>query len=206
MDLRLQSPFNLAVVGPSQCGKTVFTFKLIEYAHELISPSPTKIIYCYGDYQDTFSHYPNIYFHEGLPDLNEFVGNTDSILLVLDDLMSETNQETSNLFTKYSHHRNISVVFLTQNLFYKNPHARTMSLNTHYIVLFKNFRDATQISTLARQMYPKNSRYMIDAYNDAVKPNYAYLLVDLKPNTDDRVRLRSNIFPDEAPHIAYLPM
>jgi len=205
MDIRLQTPFNLAVIGPSQSGKSFFTFKLIEYADELINPPPTKIIYCYGEYQEMFSHYSNVLFHEGLPDLSEFVGNTEPILLVLDDLMSETNGEISNLFTKYSHHRNLSVVYLSQNLFDKNKHARTMSLNTHYLVLFKNSRDVTQISTLARQMYPRKSKFMIDAYNEAVRPNYGYLLIDLKPNTDDKIRLRSNIFPDERPSVVYVP-
>ena len=152
-----------------------------------------------------FNLYPHIEFHEGLPNLNEFLGNNESILLVLDDMMSETNVEISNLFTKYGHHRNLSLVFLTQNLFYKDKHTRTMSLNTHYIVMLKNPRDATQIMTLSRQMFPHNSKYMIEAFNDAVKRNYGYLLIDLKPTTDDRIRLRTNIFPDEAPVTVYAP-
>lgn len=205
MDVRLQSPFNLAIVAPSQSGKTVLTFKLIENVEQMITPIPSRIIYCYAEYQEMFSHYPNIEFHEGLPDLSTFAGNTEPILLVLDDFMSQVNQDISDLFTKYSHHRNISVIFLTQNLFYKGQHTRTMSLNTHYIILFKNPRDATQIMTLARQMYPKKSKFMIEAYNDAVKRTYGYLLVDLKPNTDDSLRLRTNIFPDEAPQIVYVP-
>lgn len=205
MDVSLQAPFNLAIVAPSQSGKTVLTFKLIEQAEKLITPQPTRIIYCYAEFQDVFTYYPHIEFHEGLPNVNEFVGNRDPILLVLDDFMSQINQDMSDLFTKYSHHRNISVVFLTQNLFYKGQHTRTMSLNTHYIVLFKNPRDATQIMTLARQMYPHNSNYMIEAFNDAVKRPYGYLLVDLKPNTDERIRIRTNIFPDEAPLTVYVP-
>jgi len=66
--------------------------------------------------------------------------------------MPETNQLVANVFTKISHHRNIGVVYLTQNLFDKNKYARTISLNAHYPVLFKNPRDATQFATLARQM------------------------------------------------------
>lgn len=183
MDVRLQSPFNLIIVGPSQSGKSVFVFKLFDNIEQLITPLPTRIIYCYSEYQEMFTLYPHIEFHEGLPDLNEFLGNSDSILLVLDDMMSQTNVEISNLFTKYSHHRNLSVIFLTQNLFYKDKHTRTMSLNTHYIVMLKNPRDATQIMTLARQMFPHNSKYMIEAFTDAVKRTYGYLLIDLKPTT-----------------------
>jgi len=39
--------------------------------------------------------------------------------VIIDDLMQETNETVANMFTKGSHHRNISVVFLAQNLFPK---------------------------------------------------------------------------------------
>ena len=51
--------------------------------------------------------------------------------------MSETNQLVANMFTKISHHQNVSVVYLTQNVFDKNKYARTISLNAHNLVLFK---------------------------------------------------------------------
>jgi len=60
--------------------------------------------------------------------------------VIIDDLMQETNEMVAYMFTKGSHHRNISVVFLAQKLFSKNNFARTMSLNAHYMVLFKNPR------------------------------------------------------------------
>jgi hypothetical protein len=41
------------------------------------------------------------------------------------DLMDETDQRVASLFTKKSHHRNISVMYIVQNLFYH----RTISLN-----------------------------------------------------------------------------
>ena len=206
MDARLQASANIIISGSNQSGKTVFTFKLIENAFCLISPPPEKIIYCYSEYQpELFSRYPDIEFHEGLPNLSEFNGNTVPILLVLDDFLSQLNENVSDLFTKYGHHRQISVVYITQNLFSKGQHARTMSLNSHYIILFRNTRDRTQIATLARQMYPHNPRYMIEAYNDAVSRHYGYLLIDLKPNSPDELRLRTNIVPDESPQIVYIP-
>jgi len=36
-----------------------------------------------------------------------------------------------------------------------------MSLNAHYMVLFKNPRDVSQFANLARQMYPKTSQFNI---------------------------------------------
>ena len=73
---------------------------------------------------------------------------------MMDDLMTSTNDSVVDIFTKISHHRNVSVVYLNQNLFYKNKQTRTLSLNSHYIVLLKNARDETQVANLARQMYP----------------------------------------------------
>ena len=69
-----------------------------------------------------------------------------------------------------------------------------MSLNAHYLVIFKNPRDANQLATLARQMYPGNSKFLIEAFGDATRKPYGYLLIDLKPDTEDRIR----IFSDES--------
>ena len=78
------------------------------------------------------------------------------------DLMTSTDDRVVDIFTKISHHRNLSVAYFTQNLFYKNKQTRTLSLNSHYIVLLKNARDATQRSNLARQIYPGKSTFMIE--------------------------------------------
>ena len=145
MSLTFKHPFTAMVLGPTSCGKTRFVFKLVDYVDSMIEPPPTKIVYCYGEYQQLFRQYPQVYFREGLPDMNNFDGR-EPVLLVVDDLMHETNETVANLFTKGSHHRNVSVLFLVQNLFPKNKFARTISLNAHYMVLFKNPRDATRES------------------------------------------------------------
>jgi len=105
--------------------------------------------------------------------LNDFDGK-EPVLLIIDDLMQETDETVSNLFTKGSHHRNVSVICLAQNLFPKNKFARTMSLNAHNMVLFKNPRDATQFANLARQMYPNRSQFAVEAYKDATREPYSY--------------------------------
>jgi len=82
--------------------------------------------------------------------------------------------------------------------------SRTMSLNSHYIIVFKNARDAMQIATLARQMYPGQAKFLVEAFQDATKKPYGYLLIDLKATTIDRYRIRTNIFPDEVQYV-YVP-
>ena len=142
-------------------------------------------------------------FHRGLPNIEDFDGS-ERVLLVIDDLMNEADESVANLFTKGSHHRNVSVIFLVQNLFHKNRHVRTISLNSHYMVLFKNPRDASQFASLARQMYPNKSAFALEAYKDATREPYGYLFVDLRPEQDEDLRLRTNIFPGENQYV-YVP-
>ena len=160
MTLTLKHPFTCIVAGPSGSGKTVFTTRLIENVGVMIEPAPERILWCYGVYQTFFNEVKNVEFHEGLPNLEIFDGKQRT-LLILDDLMHETDDRVSQIFTRVSHHKNLSVLYLTQNLFYGSKQNRTMSLNSHYLVLFKNARDATQISHLAGQMYPGKSKFMI---------------------------------------------
>jgi len=76
-----------------------------------------------------------------------------------------------------------------------------MSLNARYMILFKNPRDVSQFANLARQMYPKTSQFVVEAYRDATREPYSYLLVDLRPEQDEELRLRTNIFPER--HTTY---
>ena len=118
MDSRLAHPFTCIVCGPTGSEKSVFTLKLIEHAREIISPPPERILFCYGEYPTIFHNYPGVDFHDGLPDLSSF-DEKKRTLLEMDDLMTSTDDRVVDIFTKISHHRNLSVVYLTQNLFYK---------------------------------------------------------------------------------------
>ena len=51
-------------------------------------------------------------------------------LIIFDDLMTEAkcDQRIADLFTKGSHHRNISIVYLTQNVFPQGRACRDIAL------------------------------------------------------------------------------
>ena len=97
------------------------------------------------------------------------------------------------------------MLYLVQNLFPKNKESRTISLNSQYMVVFKNPRDASQMSHLARQMYPGRAKFVQEAFRDATSVPYDYLLVDLKQDTPEDMRLRTAIFPDDCVQYVYLP-
>ena len=63
---------------------------------------------------------PNIVFIEGVPgDLETLINPSIRNLVVIDDLMHElsNDQRMTNLFTKGCHHRNLSVIFISQKKF-----------------------------------------------------------------------------------------
>ena len=107
-------------------------------------------------------------------------GNEKRKLLILDDLMYESSSDVIlHLFTKGSHHKNISVIFVTQNVFHKGKAQRDISLNTKYLVLFKNPPDRAQIQYLARQIFPEDSSFLHEANLDPTREPHSYLFIDL---------------------------
>ena len=64
-------------------------------------------------------------------------------LVVFDDQMiyARKDKRIVNLFTCGSHHRNLSLIYIVQELFQRGKGSRSISLNSHYLVLFKNPRD-----------------------------------------------------------------
>ena len=203
MDPTWQHPFTCLIAGPTGCGKTEWVIRFLSNVKELIYPPPTRIVYSYSEWQPSYSRLPdNVELVEGLPILPEY--SDQNMLLIVDDQMDRINPNISRLFTKGSHHRNISVMYIVQNLFDKNKDFRTISLNSHYLIIFNNPRDRTQIVNLAKQMYPGQTEYVKDAFCKAVRDPYGYILIDLKQTTPDTYRLRSRIFPGEIQEV-YVP-
>jgi hypothetical protein len=148
---------------------------------------------------------PQIEWVEGLPQgLYDSFSPNYTNLLVVDDLMKQDDALISKIFTKGSHHLNLTIIYLLQNLFVQGPECRNISLNAHYIFLFKNPRENSQVGHLARQMYPHKSKFMQSAYDDATKSAHSYLLVDCRQETHADFRLRTGILPTDTQYV-YLP-
>ena len=164
-----------------------------------MDPCPTKVIWCYGEYQEKFKQLPpSVIQAEGLEGINLIDPNMRN-LIILDDLMEEAGQaeEVCELFTKGSHHRNLSVILIMQNLFHQGKKMRTISLNCHYMILFKNPRDAAQIRYLSNQLFPGRTKFLVDSYRQATSKPHGYLLLDLTQSTPDNRRVLSDVLPGE---------
>ena len=159
--MELIHPFTMIIAGPSGSGKTVFTRKLLE-SKKIFNVEFSEVIWCYSEIGSLGKRVPNITYHEGLPSEDQYDGSPK--LVILDDLMHETNESVAKLFTKISHHRNVSVISITQNVFSKNKNSRDITVNVHYLVLFKNPRDKAQVSYLARQICPEKSKFFTESF------------------------------------------
>lgn len=193
---KLKHPFTAVISGPTGCGKSYFVRDLIKFKREMISPVPDRIIWFYGIYQPLYDEIANTEFIEGFPpNFRDYLGT--NTLFILDDLMQEcgSSKQVSQLFTKGSHHLNLSVIFITQNFFHAGLREKT--LNSQYLILCKNRRDMSQITQLGRQLFPKDLKFFQEVFEDATKKPYSYLLIDLKNETPEELRLRAQIFPNQ---------
>jgi hypothetical protein len=135
-------------------------------------------------------------YHYHVPSSKVFNSNKDNELIIIDDFLQELANDATlqNVFTKYVHHFNKNVIFLSQNLFYKGY--RSISLNAKYIILMRSARDISQIGVFSKQVTLSNK--LTRAYQKATaKKLFSYLFVDLSQYCDPSCRFRSNIIPFE---------
>lgn len=196
-------PFTAIVAGPSGCGKSNFVTNFLKYIKNICNTDFKQILWCYDEMQPLYN-LSNVVYNQGIPDLNMFDGTLPQ-LLIIDDLMRESDGRIVDIFTKGSHHRNLSVFYITQNIFHQGRGQRDISLNSSYIIYFKNPRDRTQIRHLARQVFPENSKFVEEAYNDATSEAHGYLMIDLKQNTNDICRFKTKLFPFDVNCVVYVP-
>ena len=202
-------PSSILVVGPSSCGKTHFTKRLLMENLKLFERKPKTIVYCASMYQDCFEEMfqAGIQFHQGIPseeELDEWFPKGQGIL-ILDDLMNEGSgdKRVLDLFTRNSHHRDITVLYLCQDMFPVGKYAKTISRNAHYIVAFKNPRDQLGVRNVLLQAFPSTWQAALQVFQHVTKKPYQYLLLDLHPASNDEERLVSRILKDEGQTITF---
>lgn len=205
MCLKWAHPFTAILAGPTSCGKSYFMKTFLSKLDKLVDSPIHEVLYCIPPDQPIDDFFLKFNVVRGIPDIEKFA-DLKPRLVILDDLMREADSSVVDLFTKGSHHFNLSIVFITQNIFNQGKGRRDISLNTHYLVCFNNPRDRQQISTLSRQVSPDNVKYIQEAFKDATSVPFGYLLFDLKQSTPDKYRYRTSIFDTETPsNIVYLP-
>src|SRR5271167_2500031 len=201
-DFRLKSGSSMLLCGPTMAGKSTFVHKLLADKTIFDTP-PNAVFWYYGGENPKDLEGKGYKLHAGLPD--SFQDIPPNSVIVLDDLMNEAKDHpgVTALFTKLVHHRNLFVINITQNFFQNSKETRTRKLNTQYVVMFKNTSDVTQIHVIGRQMYPGNPNFLSSVNRKATKKPHSYLFLDLRQETPEDYRVRSNLLQHEFPMKVY---
>ena len=197
-DFKFKSPFGMIISGSSGSGKTTFLMRFLKETQSLVNPPPKSVLYCYSEYHDNIPIMQNggVKIHEGIPDENLLNTLEKPSLVILDDLMTNVSEAyLTALFTKKSHHKNMCVMFLTQDIFQKK--GKVARNNSQYIVLMRAPNAALSIRNLGLQLFPNQLDYFLDAYRQATTDNYGYLVIDLSATSVPLMRLRTNIFKEQ---------
>lgn len=216
-DITFKLPFNAIVAGSSGSGKTTWVRNVLAIKHRIFSTNPRKVFWFYAVHQPIYLQMKREGIIDELIDVNNNVPTYESLsdmvspykdrggsIVVFDDCLTLLTKEFENIFCRLSHHQNIGIFFMTQNLLYQNQSYRTMSLNTHYFIVMKTDRALAQIGILGKQICPENIKFIIQAFIAATRKPYSYLVIDIKPETKTEIRLRYNIFPHEFPTVVIL--
>jgi len=195
-------------VGPSGSGKTFFTTELVTKNLHLFKRRPKAIYFCYSIWQPSYNTMKKngVKFYQGIPDtklLPKWFPKGG--LLIMDDLMEEAGNDKRvlDLFTKESHHRDITVMYLTQDMFPPGKFAKSISRNAHYVITFKNPRDNVGLRNLLTQAFPMRWKEVLTTYQRITQRPYGYMVLDFHPSSSDNVRVVSHLLNSEGPNRCY---
>ena len=199
--MKLHAPFRMIISGASHTGKTCLVEELIKNRNKFIDDPPNVIHYCAKFISAIPVSLKNIVnYQEGMvtEDFYEKYLKNERVLLVIDDMMSETSKNTflSGMFMN-SRHKNISIIYIQHNIFPNNQVSRDISLNCSYLIIMRNCRNPSQILTLSRQVNPLSPHSLARIYFTFINKAYAYLFCDFMVSTPDCLRYRSNIFSEK---------
>jgi hypothetical protein len=204
-NLLLKNKSTITICGPSQSGKTTLVEKLVKNRDQLFE-DPISNVYWFSAYAPS-NKINGVKYNVGVP--GSILRQVEPYsLVVIDDYMKElsNSNELTTLMTKAVHHLPMTLIYITQNMFNKGSDTKTRRMNTSYLIVFKNPHDRAQVDYIGRQMFPRDKSFLSSAYDDATgKHPFSYLLIDCNQETEDEIRVRTNITGIEKPMIVYVP-
>ena len=213
VDARLRVPFSFIGAGCSGSGKTSLVKFILLNQKYLLTQEFTKIFwlcrFAQKDLQKELGTLlPITFLTPGIiPEIEDIVSQCsagDIGCLVIDDMMTQgaSSSVVNELFVA-GRHLNLSIFFLTQNLFSTGTYSRNIRLNTNYLAIFRPIHDRRQICYFIQQMTAISDdwKQIYEIFQNATASTYGYLLMDFKVETCNILKFRANITPHW--HTAY---
>ena len=189
--ITFRHPSNILIVGPSGSGKTTCALRII--LDKMLVPFPENIYFLYNIRQDFMTDFPKVKFVQGL-DLNVIGKDTTSKLLIIDDLMLQTNKELGEQFIVRTRHLNCTTIFLTHELYRNHEMHRLISNNTHYFIILGNRRQAADVRRIGRQLELVDRLCL--GYKYALSKPFGTLCISLHPFSKEQLTVTSDIFEE----------
>ena len=134
--------------------------------------------------------------------IDSLKNNGTKYLLIFDDACEEVcNSKALVEIATSGRPLGLSTIYIKHNLFHQSKLGRDVGLQNTHIVLFKSPRDVMQVTTLSTQLGLGSE--LVEWYRDATSVPFGHLLIDLSPQTDDRLRFCTN--SGSVPSKFYLP-
>jgi hypothetical protein len=196
------------ICGSTFSGKSTWILNFLREKESLVEPDVQRVVFVYSEEQPAYFKQlrravPNIEFLKGLTAAEETLELSANVnnLLIFDDLFQEAlnSKYFLDLCTKIAHHRSTSILFTVHNMFQQSKYSKSISNQAKYIVLFKNVRDVNQTKYLGQQVLGTHGGQILDYIMEEVTKynKFGYILLDIHPQSNDRLRILTNIFSHE---------
>lgn len=211
VDARFQTGATHLIAGSPGSGKTYSVMEILRNVKDMFVDGEKikNVVFYYASWQEMYDRLDETgvvtEWVPRMPTNDEFVQAVapyrtgGGSIVVIDDFMSEISKELVDIVTVSARHNNASTFILFQSLFPTDREARQISLSVKYIWVFKNPRENSQFGHLVRQITPRDYKWMVDAFQEATRDAYTYVLLDLTQTTPDHLRIRSAVLPSQAP-------
>ena len=168
-----------------------------------------RVLYCHtSSWKAIFDHFRafGVHFHPGLPeDMTElFPPAQRPGMLILDDLMQETTKspQITQLLTHGTHHLDLFIITLSQNLYPGGQEEASQNRNYHYTVLFKNPADTRYVKALGNRWLGDSAFWQM--YQKAAHRPFGYFMIDHHPRTNEAICFRTHTLLDEPEPVTVL--
>jgi len=100
-------------------------------------------------------------------------------------------QHIFEMFIRKSHHQNLGVFVLLQQIF--NNSLRLATINATYSFIFPCETDKNVLEYLNQRLFPKCKNFLREAMEDCKNMKWSFLLIDCSPSQHSNFRTRNFI-------------
>lgn len=200
-------PTQMLIGGPTKSGKTTLLMRLLRERGQMFSHPFEKIYWFYkmeNSIRQARQEFPEINYVEGHVS-NKFVEGLDidsHKMLIMDDMQelvanSKSLEALMNIFTRDSHHKNLTVIFLVQDLFMKNMHK--VARQCENVIAMSNGSSGSNIMNMGRRQFgPGTAPFIKWALTQVrLQSTHGYLCLSSGAGISPCESCKTFIFPGE---------